>query len=203
MTNLRARSLSARALLPAAPLALLLAGCPKEGGTSSPTDAGTIPQGTAAMLTERVTADGLTQVEVDLDGDKKPEIVNYYRMSEGSKLLLRKDVDLNRDGRMDVRTTFDEAGLRVQEEMDGDFDGRVDWVDEYIQGKRSMTKVDTDYNGSFDLFKYYENGRVRRKERDTDGNGKIDFWEYLDEQGAVVKTGRDKDGDGVMDERSN
>ena len=182
-----------------------LLGCPKDpaaaGGTSADGGA-TIPSGTAGVLTERSTADGLTEVSVDLDGDTKAEIVNYYRMSEGNKLLLRKDVDLNRDGRMDVRSTFDEAGLRVEEEMDGDFDGRADWVDHYISGKRSMSEVDTDFNGTFDLFKYYENGRVRRKERDSDSNGKVDFWEYLDEAGAVTKTGRDKDGDGVMDERS-
>lgn len=181
-----------------------LVGCPKAADqtTTAGSDAATIPSGTAGVMTERATADGLTEVSVDLDGDKKAEIINYYRMSDGNKLLLRKDVDLNRDGRIDVRSSFDEAGLRIQEEMDGDFDGRADWVDKYIAGKRSMSEVDTDFNGTFDLFKYYESGRVRRKERDSDSNGKIDFWEYLDEAGAVTKTGRDNDGDGIMDERS-
>ena len=36
---------------------------------------------------------------------------------------------------------------------------------------------------------------------DADGDGNIDFWMYLDESGRVVKTGRDIDGDGVMDVR--
>ena len=182
-----------------------LLGCPKDAGESTSgtgNSVATIPTGTAGVLTERATSDGLTEVSVDLDGDAKAEIINYYRMSDGNKLLMRKDVDLNRDGRVDVRSTFDEAGLRVQEEMDGDFDGRADWVDRYISGKRSVSEVDTDFNGTFDLFKYYENGRVRRKERDSDSNGRVDFWEYLDEAGSVTKTGRDNDGDGVMDERS-
>ncbi len=168
------------------------------GGTTAP---GKLPIGTAGVLTTRITEDGLNQVEVDLDGDGKVDIINYYRESSGVKLLLKKDVDLNHDARIDVRTTFDEAGLRVLEEMDGDFDGRADVVDHYIQGKRSMTEKDTDFNGSFDLFSYYEGGKVRRKERDSNGDGKIDFWEYLDDQGAVMKTGKDTDGDGTMDDR--
>ncbi len=168
---------------------------------AAPTSVGS-PQGTAGVLSSRVTADGLTQEEVDLDGDGKVEIVNYYRASGEGRLLLKKDLDLNRDGRMDVRSSFDEAGLRVVEEMDGDFDGRVDLVDHYISGKRSMTEKDTDFNGTFDLFSYYENGKVRRKERDSNFDGKVDFWEYLDDSGAVIKTGKDSDGDGVMDERS-
>jgi hypothetical protein len=109
--------------------------------------------------------------------------------------------DLNLDGKVDVRTTFDDAGQRVKEEMDGDFDGRTDWVDHYISGKRTVSEVDTDFNGTFDLFKYYENSKVRRKERDTNADGRVDAWEYLDENGTVVKTGKDVDGDGKMDVR--
>lgn len=194
-------------------LVLTLLACPSQtgGGTGTVGEAVTsgtstlpnkLPVGTAGILSTRLTEDGLHQEEVDLDGDGKVDIINYYRESAGSKLLLKKDVDLNRDGRIDVRTSFDESGLRVQEEMDGDFDGRADVVDHYIQGKRSMTEKDTDFNGSFDLFSYYENGKVRRKERDSNADGKIDFWEYLDEQGAVMKTGKDNDGDGRMDDRS-
>lgn len=187
-------------------LVLSLLACATTSGGNSTTvaapTAGGMPQGTVGVLTSRVTEDGLTQEEVDLDGDGKVEIVNYYRTSGEGRLLLKKDLDLNRDGRMDVRSSFDEAGLRVQEEMDGDFDGRADLVDHYTSGKRSMSEKDTDFDGSFDLFSYYENGKVRRKERDSDRNGKVDFWEYLDDSGAVIKTGKDSDGDGVMDERS-
>ena len=88
-----------------------------------------------------------------------------------------------------------------KEEMDGDFDDRVDWIDHYKGGRRVMSEIDTDYNGAMDLFKYYEGGNLRRKERDSKGDGRIDFWEYLDEQGNVLRTGRDLDGDGVMDIR--
>lgn len=185
---------------------LNLLACPSAVGGSAVAPivgaSASLPQDTAGTLTTRLTADGLTQESVDIDGDSVADIVNYYREGGGAKLLLKKDLDLNRDGRMDVRSSFDEGGRRVLEEMDGDFDGRADVVDHYIQGKRAMTEKDTDFNGSFDLFSYYEGGKVRRKERDSNADGKIDFWEYLDEGGAVIKTGKDNDGDGVMDDRS-
>lgn len=183
---------------------LLAAGCPKHTpdpeGAAVTTPAAANP--TAVELNRSTTPEGLTRVEIDLDGDKKPEIINFTKARTGATdLVVRKDVDLNRDGRIDVRSLFDEAGLRVEEHMDQDFDGRADWVDHYLGGKRSFSEVDTDFDGTFDLFKYFEGGVVRRKERDTNRDGRIDFWEYLDESGKVVKTGRDVDGDGKMDVR--
>lgn len=185
------------------PLCILLTGAKKAPATAdvAPVAAAPVaPQ--ASVLSSKPTADGLTEESVDLNGDGKAEVTNYWRARDGaSRLLVKKDTDLNGDGKIDVRSSFDDAGLRVQEEMDGDFDGRTDWVDHYIAGKRSYSEVDTDWNGTFDLFKYYESGKVRRAERDTNGDGRVDFWEYLDEQGTVVKTGKDNDGDGKMDVR--
>jgi len=184
-------------------LSSLLAGCPKAASPEGSGTAGgsTAPAAKSEQLTSSVTADGLTEVKVDLDRDGRAEIVNYYRERTDGRLLLRKDTDLDRDGRIDVRTEFDDAGQRTKETYDGDFDGRADCVDHFIGGKRTFSEVDTDYNGSFDLFKYYESGVTRRKERDSDGDSRIDMWEYLDAQGVVVKTGKDIDGDGKMDLR--
>lgn len=191
-----------RALASLPLLAAGLAGCPKTGVTEPGATPTLVEPSEAAAMTSSATADGLTQVQVDLNRDGRPEITNYYReRTDAPRLLLRKETDLNRDGKVDVRAQYDDAGQRVKEEMDGDFDGRADWVDHYINGKRTYTEVDTDFNGTFDLFKYYEAGKVRRKERDGNGDGRIDAWEYIDENGTVVKTGRDVDGDGKMDVR--
>lgn len=154
----------------------------------------------AGTLSERTTDDGLLEQQIDLNGDGTADVYNYYQGGD-SRLLVRKEVDLNWDGRIDVRSWFDLSGQLEKEEMDGDFDSRVDWVDHYQGGKRVLSKVDTDYDGTFDLYKIFEGGKVRRKERDTNGDGNIDFWEYLDESGRVIKTGQDIDGDGVMDIR--
>ncbi len=156
----------------------------------------------ASLLTERPTSNGLVEQQIDLNGDENADVYNYYReRSEANRLLVRKEVDLNWDGKIDVRTWFTEDGQIEKEEMDGDFDDRVDWIDHYKGGRRVMSEIDTDYNGAMDLFKYYEGGNLRRKERDSKGDGRIDFWEYLDDEGNVIRTGRDLDGDGVMDIR--
>ena len=178
---------------------LLLCGLLACGPKNTPEDAGS--EDVAGTLSERTTNDGLLEQQIDLNGDGAADVFNYYQGSESARLLVRKEVDLNWDSRVDVRSWFDLSGQLEKEEMDGDFDGRVDWVDHYQGGKRVLSKVDTDYDGTFDLYKIFEGGKVRRKERDTNGDGNIDFWEYLDEAGRVVKTGQDIDGDGVMDIR--
>ena len=156
----------------------------------------------ASFLTESVAEDGTIEQQVDINADGRSDVFNHYRQLEGGLRLLNfKEVDLNWDGRVDVRSWFDDQSQITKEEMDSDFDGRVDWVDHYQGGKRVLSEVDTDYDGAFDLFKIYEAGHVRRKERDSNGDGRIDVWEYLDDAGQVVKVGRDIDGDGVMDVR--
>lgn len=156
----------------------------------------------ASLLSERPSANGLVEQQIDLNGDEIADVFNFYReRSEANRLLVRKEVDLNWDGKIDVRSWFTDDGQIEKEEMDGDFDSRVDWIDHYNGGRRVMSEIDTDYNGAMDLFKYYEGGNLRRKERDSTGDGRIDFWEYLDDDGKVLRTGRDLDGDGVMDIR--
>lgn len=157
----------------------------------------------SGLLSEKVTSDGLVEQRIDINQDSRPDVFNYLRErnDDSPRRIVRKETDLNMDGRIDVRSWFDEMSNLEKEELDGDFDGRVDWVDHYRSSRRVMSEVDTDYNGVFDLFKYYEAGKVRRKERDTNADGKIDYWEYFDDQGNVVKTGKDLDGDGVMDVR--
>ncbi len=156
----------------------------------------------AGVLSEEADSDGLIQQKIDLNADGQADVTNYFReRADAPRLLVRKEMDLNWDGKIDVRTWFEPDGSIEKEEMDGDFDGKVDWVDHYKGGRRVTSDIDTDSDGQFDLFKTYEQGKVRRKERDTNGDQKIDFWEYLDDAGNVVKTGRDVDGDGVMDVR--
>jgi hypothetical protein len=167
------------------------------------TDANTAAAQDKSSVREHTTDDGNLIVEVDLDGDGKPDIYNYYRQLDGGgRLLLRKEMDLNQDTRIDVWSIYTETGDLEREEMDGDFDGNIDWVDHYQGGKRVMSEIDTQNTGRFDLFKYYEAGKIRRKERDTTGDGQVDHWEYFDDEGKnVVKVGWDIDGDGQMDVR--
>jgi hypothetical protein len=150
---------------------------------------------------------GLILQEIDLDRDNNPEIFNYLKEREGApRLLVRKEMDLNRDGRVDVRSFFDDSGRLVREEMDSDYDKAFDHTDIYQDGVRVMSEYDTDADGAANVHKYYVRNEqgvpvLDRKERDEDGDGKIDVWERFDATGQVVRTARDTDGDGKMDER--
>jgi hypothetical protein len=166
-------------------------------------------------IVEKTTPDGLILQEVDIDGDKHPDSFNYFRERSGApRLLLRKEADTNRDGKIDQITYYNDESKIEREEVDGDFDGRYDWIEHWqaeinvdgTQGtwRRMMAEADADHDGKMDTFTYYDGaqGQVTRKERDQDNDGRIDFWERFDDKGVVTKTGRDTDGDGRMDERN-
>lgn len=152
-------------------------------------------------------AEGLVRQSIDLDRNGEPEIYNFFReRPDGPRLLVRKELDLNRDGKIDIISWFDEQGLLEREQMDSDYDGRLDWTDHYKGGHRVMSEYDTDMDGKPNVYKYYRVGddkiaRLDRKERDSDGDGQIDVWERFNEEGEVIRTGRDTDGDGKMDVR--
>lgn len=146
---------------------------------------------------ETQTVGNLKKEAIDLNNDKRPDIWNYSS-TEGRSRLVRKESDLNFDGKVDVTSHF-EAGQVVKEEVDADFDGKIDWTDYYGEGgKRTRQELDTDFDGELDTWRYFDAGLLIRKERDTDGNGKPDYFEHY-ENDQVSRTGRDTDGDGKED----
>lgn len=168
---------------------------------------GGVEDAVSHRVAERTTDDGLIEQQVDLDGDGVIDIRNHFReRSSGQRRLVRKELDLNRDGVSDVVSHFDAEGNLEREEMDSDYDGRLDWTDHYKEGVRVMSEYDTDYDGKPNMFKYFieaDDGMVHldRKERDEDGDGRIDLWERFSPEGEVIRAGRDTDGDGKVDER--
>ncbi len=197
-----------RALRPAASLLMLglaLGACKKEDEARPA--AAAAPQ----RLTEiDLPEEGLVRQEVDLNADGKADVFTWFRVrTDGSRVPVRKEVDLNLDGKVDVFSAFDDKGVLKIEQMDGDFDGAVDWVDHYQSGYRVKAEIDSDHNGNVDTWYYYTRDddkpetkpRIDRKERDTNGDGAVDVWERYDAAGNVVITARDLDGDGKMDER--
>ncbi|MBA2322117.1 MAG: hypothetical protein H0V89_13305 [Deltaproteobacteria bacterium] len=176
---------------------LALAACAKKQDPDAPTE----------NLVTEVSSDGTVEQRVDFDANGQAEVINFYReRTEGSRVLIRKELDLNRDGKSDVITYLDDRGSIEKEQMDGDFDGKFELVDTYQGGQRMTTEYDTDGDGKANVFKYYlkdQAGKIYldRKERDENGDGRVDVWEKFDASGSVIITGRDSDGDGKMDER--
>ncbi len=156
------------------------------------------------MLASEVNDAGNVVERFDLNGDRKADVWKVFKEiappdkpKERRRLLIRKDVDLNYDAKVDVREFYDEAtGELGRVEMDFDFDGKIDAVDVYKDGRRVRREVDFSFDGRADLVKHYDDeGKLATKERDTDRDGKVDTWEYF-EDGKLVRVGRDRDGDG-------
>lgn len=194
--------LSTIPLLPA----LALSACKKEGEVQSASSAAAAAENRIREVPAPV--EGQVIVEVDVDGDGRAEVWNVHQQHEdGSRTRVRKDTDLDRDGRADIISEFDAAGALRMERLDGDFDGVFEWVDHYQGGRRVFAEVDTNLDGTSDVFYYYATGEdpagvLERRERDTDFNGLVDLWERYGTDGALIVSARDTDGDGTPDVRS-
>jgi antitoxin component YwqK of YwqJK toxin-antitoxin module len=190
-------ALSPRALLMMVGVPLVLCGCATTGKNSG---ADKISRDDwVNPVQEYDEGNGFRKVTLDINSDRKPDVFNYYRDGEGSEenLLVRKEIDLNFDGTIDV-TQIWKDGVMTQEQIDADFDGRKDWIDFYDQGERIRAEWDTSFDGYPDQIRYYEGGTIARVEMDTTGDHQVDYWEYY-EAGIMQRSGWDLNADGKVD----
>lgn len=168
----------------------------------------TAPQNFPLELQPFHRADDILRL-FDTDGDGRADVQKAFRPAEEPEgapqgaepkpgRLVRKELDLNHDGRMDMWRYYDANGEQFMDAYDFDFDGHVDQVNFYEHGAVVQKAKDLDGDGVSDSWTYLENGKVVRKERDANGDGKVDYWEFW-EDGAVVRIGIDLDADGDVD----
>lgn len=138
--------------------------------------------------------------KADMNGDGRSDLARYYATGkdDSQKKLLRLEVDLNFDGRNDKINHYNpETGKLVKVELNWDFDQNVDMVDLYdADGNLETQEIDRDFNGKIDVLKRYKGALLYSRQIDTDGNGTWDLWEYFTKKGDVYRLGRDQDGDG-------
>ncbi len=154
---------------------------------------------------EFAEAHGLELKKFDLNRDKTPDVFKFYRLvddprnaDEQIEMIVRKEIDINHDGKIDVVRVYDGDEEVTEEHTDLDFDGLVDEVAFYKQGLLVRKEIDLNYDGAADIKRYYSKKGIQRIEADRDGDGKIDTWEYY-EGGAIDRIGTDLDGDGEVD----
>ncbi len=150
---------------------------------------------------------GYEVTEYDTSGDDTPDVRKLFQtMGEGSLarlVLVCREADLNGDGRKDIVRLYTDEGRPMREEADRDFDGKIDEVTHFTDGRVSLQEIDTSGNGMIDTKIFYENGQPERAERDmanqsTASTWQPDRWEYyLD--GRTVRIGTDINGDGKVD----
>jgi len=145
--------------------------------------------------------------EYDTSGDDHPDVRRVFRRV-GQPPLIRlilacREADLNADGIKDVVRYYNDEGRPLREEADRDFDGTMDVITYFQDGRIIRVEQDSNGDGRVDTKAYYERGEMVRTERDmagrsTEGNWQPDRWEYF-EDGQMVRMGTDIDGDGNVD----
>ncbi|MBQ3367454.1 hypothetical protein IJG44_00985 [bacterium] len=143
--------------------------------------------------------------QYDINKDKKPDILNVFKKVPNEKggndlLISVKMMDLNHDSRIDVWRYFnEETGAVVKEELDLDFDNKVDRIDYFIGGLVVRSEFDFQFDEKADIIKSYDElGQIIAVESDQNGDGVIDYWEYY-KNGVIEKIEKDTDKDGKPD----
>jgi len=180
--------------------AVALAAC--GGNKAVQPDAQAAAAGTAPAVHQEKRSDEKV-VQYDLNRDGKPDVWEYYvtvkdASGHATEHLVRKEMDLNFDGKVDAVYWYDDNGDKVREQLDLDFDGKVDETIFFEKGQVVRKERDLNGDGKVDTWLFYEHGQLVRKERDTKGTGKVDYWEFW-ENGQIDRIGEDLDGDGNVD----
>jgi len=140
---------------------------------------------------------------IDSNKDGIPELKKYYILDEkNNKILIRKELDLNMDGKIDYVYHYNRINPDKIEkiEVDHDFDGKFDEIRFYspIDGTLIRKEYDTNFSGRADVVKRYHNGKLVRKEVDRNHDGKPDYWEYYQDN-RLARTEIDSNFDGRPD----
>lgn len=141
----------------------------------------------------------------DVNKDKRPDIINVFKKVPNEKgghdlHIFLKMMDLNHDSKIDIWRYFDdESGAVEREELDFDFDGKIDRVDYFSNGIVRKSEFNFQFDEKPDIIKNYdEEGIVVLLEADQNGDGMTDYWEYY-RNGVVERVEKDTDSDGVAD----
>ncbi len=137
--------------------------------------------------------------EFDLNRDGRPDSYQFTKVIDNEVVVVRKENDVNFDGRIDLIRNLTDKGELKEERLDNDFDGRIDLVVFFEKGVIVRKEYDTNFDKKVDMWRYFDKGVLTREEADLDYDGKVDYWEYY-EGGKLDRVGIDRDHDGNVDE---
>ena len=117
--------------------------------------------------------------ESDVNGDGRKDVIRYY---DDNGRSLREEQDRDFDGRMDLILVFQDGEPRVKE-IDQNRDGKVDtkiFLDKggkAERAERDLASRSTPEAWRPDRWEYYQEGRMVRMGTDLDGDSKVDRWD--------------------------
>lgn len=168
------------------------------------------------LLEPIYTEDGMKGERFDLNLDGTADITKWVRYRDKSgqlladarlkeprgeyvEVIMRKEMDTNLDGKMDVIRNYNRRGALTGEQVDADFDGNLETEATIVDGKVTRVTMDHNGDGKPESTRYYRNSALQRIERDPNGDGVTDTWSHFENQ-ALTRIGTDYDGDGGVDD---
>jgi hypothetical protein len=170
----------------------------KKGNTGA-TSSGDQSVGAVRLPDDKFDVSCCNKREFDLNRDGKPDSYQFVKVIDNDPVVVRKENDVNFDGRIDLVRNLSDKGELVEERLDNDFDGRIDLVVSFEKGAIVKKEYDTNFDDKTDLWRYFDKGVINREEADLNYDGRVDYWEYF-EAGKLDRVGIDRDADGNVDE---
>lgn len=152
----------------------------------------------------------------DMNHDGAPDVWKYY--AEKSTLdgpqefsLVRKELDLNFDGRIDRVMYYNSRENLSREEVDADFDGfidRVQYYDRAILVKSEIcsaeccrSPIDAPEKSSRtpNRVLFFSKGVLTREEVDSQCRGRVESISIFNNKKELIQTGYDTNGDESID----
>ena len=150
-------------------------GCTGAGSAGATSANGGITMRDTEVKHEPCAIDSSSAERIDANGDGKTDITI---VREGGREVCRA-VDLNFDGVIDTYSYFDSNGQLRRRENDYDKDGKVDEISTFKAGQITEKDQSTALALRLDTWDFYQAGALVRTERDSNGDGVIDqWWEY-------------------------
>ena len=106
-------------------------------------------------------------IALDRNEDGRPD--QWYEVSDGRVIGL--SLDRNYDERIDYTVGYDADNRKTREEMDFNFDGRMDDFYFFKEGELVRQEVDSNFDGRIDVWVSLEGQYIRGYEMDRDFDG--------------------------------
>jgi hypothetical protein len=142
----------------------------------------------------RDECEGPSEKMVDVNGDGRANIRHVF---DGPRELCA-EVDLNFDGRVDITRIYGDDGKLAREQHDFDFDGRLDQMAFYEAGVLVRKQLDTNFDSLSDTWVWCSGPMIARLERDRRHSGQVDTWEEY-QSGRLSAVRYDHNNDGKVD----
>jgi hypothetical protein len=177
--------------------------CSTDEGAKKTADGNTVTSegsvGATRLADDGFDAGCCSKREFDLNRDGKPDSYQFVKVIDNEQVVVRKETDVNFDGRIDLVRNLSDKGDLLSERLDMDFDGKIDVVVFFEKGIIVRKEYDTNFDSKVDEWLFFDKGNLSRKEADLNYDGRVDYWEYF-EGGKLDRVGVDRDYDGNVDE---